>query len=72
MPAGNSARELNGIPMAESENKLRVTTQFKGRKLPRIEILDVPDDCQNMDPELKRELRSLIDPEIDAMLAARK
>jgi predicted protein tyrosine phosphatase len=31
--------------------------------------LDIPDNYQYMDPELQRELRSLIDPEIDAILA---
>jgi hypothetical protein len=64
MPVGYSARELNRIPMAERENKLWVTTQFKGRKLPRIEVLGMPDDHRYMDPELPRELRSLVDPEI--------
>jgi predicted protein tyrosine phosphatase len=31
--------------------------------------LEIPDDYPYMDLELQRELRSLIDPEIDAILA---
>ncbi|HWZ94668.1 MAG TPA: protein tyrosine phosphatase [Opitutaceae bacterium] len=60
------------IFVMESEHKQWIVAQFKGMKLPRIEILDIPDDYQYMDPELQRELRALIDPEIDAMIAANK
>ena len=57
------------IFVMESEHKQWIATQFEGMKLPRIEILDIPDDYPYMDPELQRELRSLIDPEIDALVA---
>jgi predicted protein tyrosine phosphatase len=56
----------------ESEHKQWILTHFKNLKLPRIEILDIPDDYPYMDPELQRQLRSLIDPEIDAILASNK
>ena len=60
------------IFVMEAEHEQWIVAQFKGMKLPRIEVLDIPDDYQYMDPELQRELRSLIDPEIDAILAAQK
>jgi predicted protein tyrosine phosphatase len=60
------------IFVMESEHKQWIVAHFKNLKLPRIGILDIPDDYQYMDPELQRELRSLIDPEIDAILAAQK
>jgi predicted protein tyrosine phosphatase len=60
------------IFVMESEHKQWIATKFKGMKLPRIEILDIRDDYQYMDPALQRELRSLVDPEIDAILAANK
>jgi predicted protein tyrosine phosphatase len=62
----------NVIFAMQSEHKQWIASQFKGMKLPRIEILDIPDNYQYMDLELQRELRALIDPEIDAILAAQK
>jgi predicted protein tyrosine phosphatase len=60
------------IFVMEREHKQWIVAHFKSLKLPRIEILDIPDDYQYMDPELQRQLQSLIDPEIDAILTANK
>jgi predicted protein tyrosine phosphatase len=58
------------IFVMETGHKAWITAQFKGLKLPRIDVLEIPGDYPYMDPELQRQLRSLIDPEIDAILAA--
>ena len=60
------------IFVMEREHKQWIASQLKNLKLPRIEILDIPDDYQYMDSELQRELHSLIDSEIDAILATKK
>ncbi len=47
----------------EQEHKLWLTTRFEGLELPRIDVLDIPDDFEVMDPELQVILKSMLDPE---------
>ena len=47
----------------EPEHKLWLTTRFEHLDLPRIDVLDIPDDFEVMDPELQEILKSLLDPE---------
>jgi predicted protein tyrosine phosphatase len=47
----------------EPEHKLWLTTRFEHLDLPRIDVLDIPDDFEVMDPELQSILKSLLDPE---------
>lgn len=54
----------------EREHKTWIATRFEGLPLPRIDVLDIPDDYECMDPELQEILRGLIDPEIEALRAA--
>lgn len=53
----------------EREHKLWLATRFEGMPLPRIDVLEIPDDYAFMDPHLQEMLRALIDPEIAALLA---
>ncbi len=55
----------------EREHKLWIATRFEELELPPIDVLDVPDDFEVMDPELQRILRSLLDPEIEHLLENR-
>ena len=48
----------------EPEHKLWITMRFEGMDLPAIEVLEIADDFEVMDPELQAILRSLLDPEI--------
>lgn len=52
----------------EREHKLWITTRFEGLDLPLIDVLDVPDEYEVMDPELQKILRALLDPEIKHLL----
>jgi predicted protein tyrosine phosphatase len=54
----------------EREHKVWLATRFEGVELPPIEVLDIPDDYECMDPQLQEMLRLMLDPEIDALLAA--
>jgi predicted protein tyrosine phosphatase len=56
----------------EQEHKLWITMRFEGLSLPRIDVLDIPDDFEVMDPELQEILKSTLDPEIDYLVASRK
>lgn len=56
----------------EREHKVWLTTRFEGLPQPRIEVLDIPDDYECMDPELQEMLRLMLGPEIDALLAAQQ
>ena len=52
----------------EREHKLRIATRFEGLELPRIEVLDIPDDFEVMDPQLVELLRATLDPEINHLV----
>lgn len=47
----------------EPEHKSWLITRFEHLDLPRIDVLDIPDDFEVMDPELQSILKSLLDPE---------
>jgi len=53
----------------EREHKQWITTRFEGLALPPIDVLDVPDEFEVMDPTLQEMLKSLLDPEIEHLLA---
>ena len=52
----------------EREHKLWITMRFEGVELPRIDVLDIPDEFEVMDPDLQEILRSLLDPEFVHLL----
>ncbi|HEY3897460.1 MAG TPA: protein-tyrosine-phosphatase [Chthoniobacter sp.] len=52
----------------EQEHKLWMTTRFEGLDLPRIDVLEIPDDFEYMDPELQETLRMMLDPEFEHLL----
>jgi predicted protein tyrosine phosphatase len=54
----------------EREHKAWLTMRFEGLELPPIEVLDIPDEYECMDPHLQEMLRLMLDPEIDALITA--
>lgn len=58
------------VYVMEREHKRWLTLRFDGSELPPIDVLDIPDDYGYMDPHLQEMLRLMLDPEIDALLAA--
>ena len=55
----------------EREHKQWIAMRFENLELPRIDVLDVPDDFEVMDPQLQEMLKSLLDPEIEHLLAGK-
>ena len=55
----------------EREHKILIDRRFEGLDLPRIDVLDIPDDFDYMAPELQEMLRMMLDPEIDHILRFR-
>ncbi|HWB58492.1 MAG TPA: protein-tyrosine-phosphatase [Chthoniobacteraceae bacterium] len=53
----------------EHEHKLWIQTRFEGLPLPRIDVLEIPDEFEYMDPELQEMLRAMLDPEIEHLLS---
>jgi len=53
----------------EQEHKLWITRRFEGLDLPRIDVLEIPDEFEYMDPQLQEMLRMMLDPELDHLLA---
>jgi predicted protein tyrosine phosphatase len=56
----------------EREHKQWIAQRFAGLELPPIEVLDIPDEYEVMDPQLQEQLRAMLDPEIDRYRAARE
>jgi predicted protein tyrosine phosphatase len=52
----------------EPDHKAWIAERFQHLALPPIEVLDIPDDFECMDAELQTMLRSMLDPEINALL----
>jgi predicted protein tyrosine phosphatase len=52
----------------EQKHKKRIQEHFRDIKLPPIEVLDIPDDLEYMNPKLQRMLREALDPELEALL----
>ncbi len=55
----------------EREHKLWITMRFQDLELPRIDVLDIPDEFEVMDPELQQILKSLLDPELAHLIESR-
>jgi protein-tyrosine phosphatase len=53
----------------ERTHKTWIKSRFEGVDLPRIEVLEIPDDFEFMDSELQEMLKSMLDPEIDSLLS---
>ena len=53
----------------EREHQAWIASRFEGCALPRIEVLDIPDEYACMDPELQEMLRVMLDAEFTAMLS---
>jgi predicted protein tyrosine phosphatase len=49
----------------EREHKLWITTRFQEMNLPRIDVLEIPDEYDLMDPHLQVILKTMLDPEFD-------
>jgi len=56
----------------ERKHKVWIRTRFEGLELPKIEVLDIPDDYECMHPQLQEILRMTLDPEIDALISSRE
>src|SRR5262245_39928133 len=54
----------------EREHKAWIATQFEGVDLPPIEVLDILDEYELMDPQLQEILRLTLDPEFDALISS--
>ena len=68
----NDLRWADIVFAMEREHKLAITTRFgdtPGLTLPPIDILDIPDEFEFMDPTLIETLRTMLDPEIDRLIA---
>jgi protein-tyrosine phosphatase len=55
----------------EQEHKRWMQTRFRGLDLPPIDVLEIPDEFEYMDPALQEMLHLMLDPTIDALLAER-
>jgi protein-tyrosine phosphatase len=53
----------------EREHKQWITMRFQNIELPPIEVLDIPDEFEVMDPQLQEMLTEMLDPEIDRLLS---
>jgi predicted protein tyrosine phosphatase len=53
----------------EGEHKLWLSTRFEEFDLPTIEVLDIPDEYECMDPQLLEILRLKLDPKILRLLS---
>lgn len=58
------------IFVMEREHLRRICDSFPGQPLPRVSILEIPDEFRFMDPELQQLLREAIDPELEEALSA--
>lgn len=54
----------------ERDHQTWITTRFEGLALPRIDVLDIPDEYECMDPQLQEILRWMLDPEFKALLSS--
>ena len=66
----NDLKWADVVFVMEREHQVWIATRFEGMELPVIDVLDIPDEFEVMDPELQKILRSLLDPEIARWLEA--
>lgn len=52
----------------ERDHKLWIRTRFEGIELPRIDVLEIPDEFEVMDPALIEALRMMLEPEIELLV----
>ena len=52
----------------EREHKQWITTRFEGMALPQIDVLDIPDEFEVLDPQLQEMLKATLDPEINHLV----
>jgi protein-tyrosine phosphatase len=55
----------------ERDQKHWIQERFEGLELPPIDVLDIPDDFEVMDPALQELLRATLDPELDQLTGRR-
>ena len=55
----------------ERDQKQWIITRFMGISLPRIDVLDIPDEFEFMDEQLQEMLRMILNPEIEYILQSR-
>ena len=70
--AENDLRWADIVFVMEREHKLAITTRFDGNPglaLPPIDVLDIPDEFEFMDPSLAEMLKTMLDPEIDRLIS---
>jgi predicted protein tyrosine phosphatase len=60
----------DAIFVMEHKHKAWIQERFREQELPRIIVLDIPDDFTYLDPELQRLLRLSIDPELKSLLGS--
>ena len=65
----NDLRWAEVMFVMEREHKTRLATRFEGVESPEIEVLDIPDEYECMDPHLQELLRLMLDPEIAARIS---
>jgi predicted protein tyrosine phosphatase len=56
------------VLVMEREHKQWLAKRFRAKKLPRIEVLDIPDEYGLMHPKLVENIRAAADPELEAAL----
>jgi predicted protein tyrosine phosphatase len=56
----------------EKEHRSALKKRFEGIELPSIEVLDIPDEYEYMDPRLQEVLRLTLDPELAALVSAKE
>jgi predicted protein tyrosine phosphatase len=52
----------------EQEQKRWLNRRFEGLELPRIDVLEIPDEFEFMDPQLQEILHLMLDPELDHLV----
>jgi predicted protein tyrosine phosphatase len=55
----------------EREHRSTIRKRFEACELPLIEVLDVADEYEYMDPRLQELLKLTLDPELDALVTMR-
>ncbi|MFT3869122.1 MAG: protein tyrosine phosphatase [Nibricoccus sp.] len=56
----------------ERDQKQWIAERFRETDLPPIDVLDIPDDFDVMEPQLQEIMRSLLDPELDHLVRTKK
>ncbi len=57
----NDLKWADVVYVMEQDHKQWIRMRFEGMALPRIEVLEIPDEFEVMDPELQETLRTVLD-----------